>query len=66
MSRPLGAATLAAEPLRRGSDVVRLFEALAANEPTRRPPDARALQPVDELLARVGNPTGGTVRVTAR
>ncbi len=50
-------AALAAEPLRCAADVVRLLEALAAAEPSRRrPPDAQALQPVTELLARTGDP----------
>ena len=57
MSAQPGAAALAAEPLRSASDVVRLFEALAAAEPSRRrPPDALALQPSRELLARIGDP----------
>lgn len=50
-------AAFAAEPLRHTGDVVRLFEALAATEPFRsRPPEAQALQPVTDLLARIGNP----------
>ncbi len=53
-------AALASEPLRQSGDVVRLFEALAAAEPgRRRPPPGLALQPVSELLARVGNPHRG-------
>lgn len=55
-TRPVAAA-LAAEPLRCADDVVRLFEALAAAEPSRRrPPPERTLQPVSGLLAGVGNP----------
>lgn len=57
MSAQPGAVSLAAAPLRSTSDVVRLFEALAAAEPSRRrPPDALALQPARELLARIGSP----------
>ncbi|MCB1918086.1 MAG: hypothetical protein KDG52_20540 [Rhodocyclaceae bacterium] len=57
MSASQSAAALASEPLRRLGDVVCLFEALAAAEAARRrPPPARALQPVGELLRRVDNP----------
>lgn len=49
--------TWLAAPFRTGAEVVRLFESLAAAEAARlRPPEALALQPVGELLARVGHP----------
>ncbi|NMG44157.1 bifunctional folylpolyglutamate synthase/dihydrofolate synthase [Aromatoleum toluvorans] len=57
MNPPPGLADVVAQPLRHLGDVVRLIEALVAAELSRpRPPDALTLQPMGELLARIGNP----------